>query len=996
MQLPARIGKYELEEFLGGGMSHVFRATDTVLGRTVAVKVLTDSACAQPDAKARFLAEARMASKLAHDNILSIYDFGEDEQHRPFMVMELLRGENLRDAIRNGNTGDLQSKIRIALQIARALQYIHSQKVIHRDIKPENVHLNSAGVAKLMDFGIAKTEGLSMTRTGFVLGTPYYMAPEQVTGKELTEQVDVYAFGVLLFELMTGTKPIAGDTVERIFYVILNEPLDLAPMVASGAPPAICDLVGQCTAKDPAARPQGFSPVRAFLEGLTTPSGAPPAVTAQAGGAAAAPATAPAVDTSTPAPQTAATPRRRGLRVSMWIAAALVVLLGSGFAFVWFQRHQLDSRFRAAADAISAAGIGADGLVSADAVRQFDILHGYLDSVDRYHRESAPLVYRLGSWLQGDPYPSARRLYFDRFRTFFLGPAHNNQVQYLRGLPATPGPPYGPVYEALKSYLMTTSEPAKSDPSFLVPGMMRWWGAGLNAGADRDQGARRQFEFYAQELRQDDPFPLDNDREAVDKVRRYLGQFGGVERVYTFLLADAEKHTTALNFNRQFAGSEKVLTDAYEVPGSFTKAGWNFVMDAIAHSERYFSGESWVVGDSTAAGGGHSTLAADLAGRYRTDFTTVWRQYLQSGALVRFASLKDGAQKLEQLAGESSPLSQWLSLAAENTSVDAAMTDGAFQPVAAAQTALARYRESLAALSASIEKVVGQRAAAGDTAAGQALALSQQTLQATKQIETSFHADAAGHLDATIARMFEEPIAGARSVLRAGGPAEWNARGNELCAQMKPVMSKYPFTPGAGAQASVQEIAAIFQPESGTLWKFYKASLQKLILRQGPRFIASASAGLPVNPAFLLFLNRAAAFSDAAFAGGASLPKLRYTLRPVLTAGMDSVKFSVDGQNATFRLAAAGKPFVWPGSATPEIRLSVKSRNRAEYNWAKPGTLWSVFQFFDAAERRQGSQMEIPLHGQAPNLWIEVVATPPVFDRGYFSGLACVAEVVKP
>ena len=275
MDLPARIGKYELEEFLGGGMSHVYRARDTVIGRTVAVKILTEAGCQDPEAKARFLAEARMAGNITHDNVLSIYDFGEDDQHRPFMVMELLKGEDLRHAIKAGRTGDLRSKLKIALQIARALEYIHSQKIIHRDIKPENVHINAAGVVKLMDFGIAKTEGLNMTRAGYVLGTPYYMAPEQVMGQDITDQVDVYAFGILMFELMTGTKPITGDAVERIFYAILNEPLNLEPMRQAGVPDSICDLVARCTAKNPAQRPQGFTPVCAEIERVIAELDAP-------------------------------------------------------------------------------------------------------------------------------------------------------------------------------------------------------------------------------------------------------------------------------------------------------------------------------------------------------------------------------------------------------------------------------------------------------------------------------------------------------------------------------------------------------------------------------------------------------------------------------------------------------------------------------------------------------------------------------------------------
>ena len=257
MDLPARIGKYELQEFLGGGMSHVYRARDTLIGRTVAVKILTDAGCQDSEVKERFLAEARMAGSLTHDNVLGIYDFGEDDHERPFMVMEFLRGEDLRHAMRNGHTGVLRDKLKIAAQVARALEYVHTQKIIHRDLKPENIHINTAGVVKLIDFGIAKTEGLQMTRAGYVLGTPFYMAPEQVTGAHITEQVDVYAFGVLLFELLTGRKPVDAEAVERIFYSILNEPLKMEPLYEAGVPPSVCNLIARCTAKNPAERPRG-------------------------------------------------------------------------------------------------------------------------------------------------------------------------------------------------------------------------------------------------------------------------------------------------------------------------------------------------------------------------------------------------------------------------------------------------------------------------------------------------------------------------------------------------------------------------------------------------------------------------------------------------------------------------------------------------------------------------------------------------------------------
>jgi serine/threonine-protein kinase len=275
LELPARIGKYELQEFLGGGMSHVYRALDTLIGRTVAVKILTEAGCQDIDVKERFLAEARMAGSLTHDNVLGIYDFGEDDQHRPFMVMEFLRGEDLRHALRSGRIGDLRQKLKIAAQVARALAYVHTQKIVHRDLKPENIHINTAGVVKLIDFGIAKTEGLQMTRAGYVLGTPFYMAPEQVTGEQITEQVDVYAFGVLLFELLTGRKPVDAEAVERIFYSILNEPLKMEPLHQAGVPQSVCDLITHCTAKNPAQRPQGFGPVSAELDRLIADLEAP-------------------------------------------------------------------------------------------------------------------------------------------------------------------------------------------------------------------------------------------------------------------------------------------------------------------------------------------------------------------------------------------------------------------------------------------------------------------------------------------------------------------------------------------------------------------------------------------------------------------------------------------------------------------------------------------------------------------------------------------------
>jgi len=263
MEHPARVGKYDVEEYLGGGMSRVYRAKDTVLGREVALKVLSDGW--DDDAKARFLHEARMVSSASHENVIAVYDFGEDGG-RPFMVMELLEGESLRAALDNGTAGDFKWRIRIALQVARAIEYVHSRKIVHRDIKPENVYIDGHGHAKLMDFGIAKTEGFSLTQAGFTLGTPFYMAPEQVVGGAVTGQADVYAFGVLLYELLTGIKAVAGGNFEQVFDQILTQPLAPEPLIEANVPSLVIDMIARCTAKPPAARPQGLGAICGQLE----------------------------------------------------------------------------------------------------------------------------------------------------------------------------------------------------------------------------------------------------------------------------------------------------------------------------------------------------------------------------------------------------------------------------------------------------------------------------------------------------------------------------------------------------------------------------------------------------------------------------------------------------------------------------------------------------------------------------------------------------------
>jgi serine/threonine protein kinase len=337
MQLPANVGKYELLEFLGGGMSHVYRARDTVIDRPVVVKLLTLEACREADAKARFLQEAKLAGNIQHENIVSVFDFGEHEG-RPFIVMQYLKGEDLRDAIRAGHTGSIADRMKIALHVAEALEYVNGLGIVHRDIKPENVHIDQNGRVRLMDFGIAKTVDLSLTKTGMAMGTPYYMSPEQVVGKPVSPAMDIYSFGLLFYELLTGVRAVNGDAIEAVLYQILNVPLDPEPMVNAGVPPAVRALVLRCAEKKAEDRPQSFGEVVAELRGLIW--GAPERTQPVATKTVPLP-----VIPAVPAPLVPAAQPKRSIAV--WaVPAALLIMVGAGVAW-WTTRGRASQKLPA-------------------------------------------------------------------------------------------------------------------------------------------------------------------------------------------------------------------------------------------------------------------------------------------------------------------------------------------------------------------------------------------------------------------------------------------------------------------------------------------------------------------------------------------------------------------------------------------------------------------------------------------------------------------------
>jgi serine/threonine-protein kinase len=222
------LGKYEVLEQLGSGaMGIVYRARDTVLDREVALKVMRAESQAFPEMSERFNREARACAKLHHPNIVTIYDFGEADSSS-YIVMELLQGTDWRTAMKSNAPVPVTLKMELIVQVCEGLAHAHQTGIVHRDLKPSNFFIDLQKQAKILDFGLVKLSTSVLTRTGMVLGTPNYMAPEQITGQKCDSRSDLFSAAVVFFEFLTGVHPFQAPFIPK--------------RIATGAPDPLCDV----------------------------------------------------------------------------------------------------------------------------------------------------------------------------------------------------------------------------------------------------------------------------------------------------------------------------------------------------------------------------------------------------------------------------------------------------------------------------------------------------------------------------------------------------------------------------------------------------------------------------------------------------------------------------------------------------------------------------------------------------------------------------------
>ncbi|MGK2855919.1 MAG: protein kinase domain-containing protein [Thermoanaerobaculia bacterium] len=308
-----KVGHYRILERLGGGgMGVVYRAEDTKLGRSVALKFLPPELTRDDEARARFFHEARAAAHLDHPNICTVYDIGEADDDRVWIAMACYEGETLRKVIDERKLS-VEEALQIVLQLARGLSKAHSSGIVHRDIKPANVMVTPDGMVKILDFGLAKLEGASqITGAGRALGTTMYMAPEQLLCKEVGPQADIWALGVVLFELITGHRPFRGEYEQAAIYSILNEEPSSLHASSPDVSPELERIIGRMLKRNLRERYQRVDDVVAELSALT--------------------------GSGTKGSEIATAVRRLGTRVSRPLAAIAVLVFGAAAALFVISR----------------------------------------------------------------------------------------------------------------------------------------------------------------------------------------------------------------------------------------------------------------------------------------------------------------------------------------------------------------------------------------------------------------------------------------------------------------------------------------------------------------------------------------------------------------------------------------------------------------------------------------------------------------------------------
>jgi type VI secretion system protein ImpL len=687
-------------------------------------------------------------------------------------------------------------------------------------------------------------------------------------------------------------------------------------------------------------------------------------------------------------------------------ALAVIWLIGMIISF-WGNRA-LEQEVRAAAEAIVPIKSQVPAMASLEDLQRLDAARVQIHRLTDYHRHGAPLHLRWGLYIGNDTYDAFRNLYFARFKQLLLDGVEIRLAESLRPLPAiaSPNDDWKKPYDSLKAYLMTTSKPDRSTREFLSPVLMDRWLDDKAVDDQRQQLARAQFDFYADELRIENPFSFPEDSFVVQPARRFLNSFAsGPQLVYQKMLARANQLVPTFNFTQRYPEAKDVVTETKVIEGAFTGAGWKVMTDAISHPENYAGGDDWVLGTSVGSRTLQSVSPQEVRALYETDYKKQWRDFLSAATVRHFAGPQDESRQLEKLSGNRSPLFALFCEVSQNTLEASPEIAAAFQPVQEVvaakpvpqscreqlkQPSNDTYANALLAVKLCLDNyslIPQQSGVTPDprlAKLNECNGLSLQAGNAARQIVKTN--DTMWKVDTTVISLLISPTAPPPPP-----PPPELAGVQQFCSVLRTFGNKFPFDPNSHQAATLADFNGVFQPGTGALSKFLDANKAVFELRDSQYIQKSGKTS------YTYLINQAASVQRALYPANSTQPQFQFTLRAHSPDGVTSEVMTIDGQEFNVASSPKTQNFTWPG-AQAEDDLKLNAMSYGQYSG-----LWGVFQFFQDynwTRTPSGFHLESTLHGlggqtvqlNGKNVVVEFElesAGVPLFQRGFFAGLRC-------
>jgi type VI secretion system protein ImpL len=713
----------------------------------------------------------------------------------------------------------------------------------------------------------------------------------------------------------------------------------------------------------------------------------------------------------------------------LMLAAITTILLicTIGFTVSYWNNSDFEERNLAAAQALAGMTPQPGELASVEALTHLDTLRKSIEEIHLHRIEGRPWSRRWGLYVGEKTYDSLYRTYFDRFRALLLNDSQNGVMADLQQLPAEP-PTGGDdaaeqqrVFEKLGAYLITTDFHQCSTRESVGRVLYVRWPSGKAPSEQQANLAAAQFDFYSDMLREKNPYETPSDPGPVEKGRRYLSQVNAIDREYLRMVTEVSGQVQSVSFNRDFPGTESVVRNSKEVPGAFTKDGWALVQPRIAN--RGAGGEGGgcyesIMGPFAASGADVADAAQQIADRYNREFLKHWVEYLEQTRVAGYASASDAAAKLERLSTAGSPLISVLRLASLHTAGGPEQIRPLFQPpqlVVPTETeelgGEARgYLANLFNLQTGWDKLAQSPQGAKDKAVVDDLMRVTETAKtSTNTLTLGFRGDSDPQVSAATRNTLMAPIENAERLLQRLGPLDLNNQGKGLCTQISLLKRKYPFDPNSSQDASLQELAAIFHPQMGSLWALYAGNLQELLIEQGGRYAARPGGSIQLSPAFVAFFNQAAGISRAFYPEGAAEPHFVYTVTPQAIDTLSRLQLRLDG--TLLSSGEGGGPqqqIVWPNDSSGAYLYGAIGSGNVIEVVRYTGT-WAAFRFFASASRipdsGSGSYEWRPTTSGQPmvvNGKVVIVRynldhgpNPPILKSGHLATLSCPASVTR-